>query len=267
MRNQLLVTAMAMLVGCGVGELPGPSGGPDAPNIDPNASARQVFDQRVYPILKDKCDGGNCHAESNTANGPFVAAMAGQGYEKANTARLIGDYRNNPPIFSKIQPGHNGATYDDANRAAINAWLAKEVAERGETQDLLRTWSGCMTVEDFRAATMTACGNQRTIVQNAEGSRCKTCHNVGGNRHVASDTETEFWPRLSEDRSYLSKYFTIDEANTMVIVNEVNFDDYARGKNNHELFDLNGQCLQAVRAFYELTRRHVTANTCGAPRI
>jgi hypothetical protein len=262
------------VAGClpGLEDLPG--GGeeeePDEPD-PPDATARQLFDKNVYPILNDKCSGGGCHGESAPAGNPnFLAAVATQAYDRAiKQPKLVGDFTVASPILTKIAPGHKGRTYTTGEVEKITKWLTKEVAEKGPQRDLMREWSGCMTLEDLQASNLAnATGNAYAD----DGGQCKTCHNLGEYDFVASPVVETMFQKITTDRTWLGQYFAVDSTNTKVEVNEPNFQEVGNAlpplHNTHPEFDpYLGPGMLALRDFHTRTLVRFNAKTCGAPKF
>jgi hypothetical protein len=259
-----LVLLSCLLVGC-VGNFTDLGDDGTVVTPPPGGAARQQFDQSVYPALKNKCGSSTCHAESNTTNGAFVADVATDGYTLAtNEPKLVGGFTDKAPIVSKIVGGHYAA-YSPTEAAAITQWLAKELEERGgNVVDFMAQWSGCMNRGDFQLADVpNTWANEET-----EGSgKCVQCHVNGGNNFYATDNAEAFFVAISTDRNRLAKYFTVNDAKTMVVVNEHEFELVGTPKAphaNHAPWDNNaGQNMVALRQFYDLTRMRLQQGNCG----
>lgn len=244
----------------------GPAATPDGGGPPPGATARQLFDLNVSAIL-DRCGSPACHGESNTANGPFVDDVRADRYDRVVTQpKLVAGFTTGAPILSKIAAGHYGVTYQPNEGAQITTWLAKEVEERGQTRDLLREFSGCITLEDFTSANMAAWGNNES-----EQGLCRVCHGLGEEDFIANNNNQLFFERLVPDRIWLSKYFTPDPGNTKIIIN---MDKLSASGNalpphiTHPEWDSNtGPGIIALRKLYELANARIAAKTCGAPAI
>jgi hypothetical protein len=248
-----------------------PDGNPVTPDADNQQgfTARQLFDNNVFSIISAKCNSAACHGETAPVTNPnFVDATATEAYDRATTQpKLVGDYSSAAPILTKIAAGHKGVTYSPQDIGAIGKWLQKEVDERPPQRDLIREWSGCMTLDDFQASNMAqATGNEET-----NQGRCKTCHALGEYDHVASDQQAAFFQMLTTDRTWLGQYFAVDAMNTTVLVNQVNFDEVGNGlapHTTHPRFDAqNGQGRVALRDFHARTLVHFNAKTCAPPRF
>jgi len=134
-------------------------------------------------------------------------------------------------------------------------------AQTVDTKAAFRQWSGCMTMTNFQAATMTTAWS--TLVTN-EGKQCLNCHDQGAYNFIASDDETAFFTGLSQHSYFLSMYFRVDPATKKV---EINTDSF-KGANSaagHPRFNVtSNQGLTALTTFHAAT----AANTaCEPPRM
>src|ERR1700690_369304 len=107
MRTSALAFAVTVLTAC-VGEVdsvgPGPVGQP--------GTAREAFDQDVYPIVSGMCIG--CHGTTAKVAGAdgFVDPVAATAYTTATGfTEVVGDFSPDAPILTKIAAGHQGLTY------------------------------------------------------------------------------------------------------------------------------------------------------------
>jgi len=118
MKTLSLVIALSCL-GCADGTLDrGPPPGGQA-----SATARDYFDEHVYPILMAKCAG--CHLEA-TAIDPlgFVDGNAGEAYATVMASGVAGDLSVDAPIVRL--DAHAGLGYAAAEEQVILEWLSRE---------------------------------------------------------------------------------------------------------------------------------------------
>ena len=133
MRNVLLAAMATMgLVGC-VGGINDMGTGDDTNPPPTSRTARQMFDQDVYTVLKADC--GGCHTATATPltdKTYFVGATADIGYDTATKyTALVSDFSpSDAPILTKIAAGHNNLTYTTDQLGKITTWLNQEVSER-----------------------------------------------------------------------------------------------------------------------------------------
>jgi hypothetical protein len=262
---------LSLVIGC----LPSIPEGRDQTTPAPDAAdqqgftARQLFESNVFPIISASCNGAGCHGETAPVTNPnFVDTTEAEAYDRVNgQPKIVGDYSAAAQILTKIAGGHKGVMYSAQDIENIGSWLQKEVEERPPQRDLIREWSGCMTLGDFQLSNMAqATGNEET-----NQGRCKTCHALGEYDHVASDQEAKFFEWITTERTYLGQYFTIDAANTGVVVNQINFDEVGNAlppHTEHPRFDAqNGQGRVALRDFHARTLVRFNEKTCGAARF
>jgi hypothetical protein len=248
MRNLFALIASVGLIGC-VGSVDPPSGeiDPDT-NVGPNpgmndlTEAKRLFDQTVFPTLTAKCSGGACHSE--TAQGStltrFVATDASNGWETAiNYTGLIGNFTTSAPILTRVEPGHKGVTYVQAEKDKIVAWLAKEVELRNNQPStpvkpgvetlsqaadrVMSAFAGCMTLANFQTANM---AQAWANLQSNQGP-CRVCHNNGESAFIVNTNANIAFTVISSKKMYWLQYFTVDltagAAAAKVIPNKVSF--------------------------------------------
>src|SRR5262245_13164677 len=141
MRQLLLAAAlMSGTVGC-VGGITGGDDtnvGDDGVGDDGSSgdSARTIYTRDVYPIVGSLC-GAGCHMVGTATPTPFVGSTAADAYDTVvGYNSVVGNFTTaGAPIWTKIMGTvvHNARTYDTAQQAKIQAWLAAEVEERSGT--------------------------------------------------------------------------------------------------------------------------------------
>ena len=246
-----------------------------------DATARDLFDATVYPVLHASC--GGCHT-TRTDISQFVDPDPANGYARViGYPAVVGDFvPADAALLTKLAGGHQGVLYSPDQLAAITTWLDREVAERGGVGSggggggvapalvpLINAWSGCITLGDFRSANMAqAWGNLL-----AEGQEeCRTCHATGGYGHVASDYEPMFFELLTKHSGYLLQYFApdgSDPAHPVMTVNTFSFHDVSQHVEphlEHPTFDP-ATGMVALQSLFDLARARLAANQCGAPTL
>jgi mono/diheme cytochrome c family protein len=296
MRTLLALTAILGLVGC-VGGIDAPPQGDDDGSGSGSGSGsgtvegKKLFDANVYGVIAraDMCI--TCHKNGATAGGApsssgFVGVDAATGYSTIiGFPSVHGNFAANAKILTYVtQNGHQGKTYTQDEQSKIEAWLSKELSERGTggtgqtpvTEKLLQSFSGCMTQTNFDTAQMaTACGN----LQATNNQRCKECHVSGGFAFTASDVSIEMFTRISTNRTYLQKYFMVAGAETpatakmdlnlplfmSVLGGTGAYIEHPRVNNT----PTNNQCTQAMMKFYTSTMAASTAanGNCGPSKL
>jgi hypothetical protein len=289
MRTLFALIASVGLVGC-VGDVTPPilddgSGTPDTDNPAGNdlAPAKKLYEDNVYPIMTAKCSGGACHGEGGAGGSitKFVAMDKARGWEVAtNYTALVGGYTPAAPILTKVEPGHQGATYVQAEKDKITEWLSKELELRqnapeqppgqeslGAAADrVMAAFAGCMTLENFQQTNMApAWGN----LGSNEGN-CEQCHVSGSWGFIANDQATTMFPIVSTKKMFFLQYFTVDlsggAAAAKVVPNLVSFAGVYNNQAPHQAHPRfqhpNNQGINALNAFYQRTDALVKGGTC-----
>jgi hypothetical protein len=280
-----------------------PNPDPD-PDPDPDPTEKQgkvIYDRDIHPISRDLC--GGCHnalAPSGNTSGFYDPNLATAYLTMTNVTAAVGDFTPTGSGFYaivKAPGGHQGITgwTPDQDSKILN-WLTVEINERagqppqgnpvGETpsaasERLIREWSGCMTIDDFIAAGMpNGWGNLNA--QN--NTQCRDCHATGGNFFLATDQPEFFFNGLTGatgqaiSKYLLLQYFKVDLSegveNAKVVINETSIQGVATGGPGHlehPRFNPNNQGnnrgMPVLERFYNRTMAHVTAGTCGPPRL
>jgi hypothetical protein len=292
MKKVLLAAVTAGLVGCVGGIDPGQQPGGD----DQQLTAREMFEQNVYPLLSS-C--ATCHTHGSEVGNvtgfydknPATAYDTATGY-----TAFVGDYTpQSAPILTKIAPGnHNGQMWSATEVQTITNWLNKELTERvptgpgtdpnppGETQAaamlrLKNNWSSCMTLDDFHTAQMaTQFGNMRA---NNPNNACQDCHYNGYEGFIATTDESLYFTTLSQHSAYMLQYFAYDTTggtvDTMKIkVNTGSFLAVSQNKAPHiqhpNFNATNNQGMTALQNWFMLIQAKVAAapnGSCGPTQL
>jgi hypothetical protein len=262
---------------------PGTNPGPN-PSGNNLAPAKKLFDDNVYTVLNAKCSGGSCHSE--TAQGStltrFVATDSAKGWETAvNYVGLVGSFTTAAPILTKIDAGHKGVTYVQAEKDKIVEWLAKEVELRNGQPNqppggdsistvvdrLMSQFAGCMTLANFQTANMAAAWGR---LQTNQGDQCQRCHINGESAFIANDAGANAFSVVSTKKMYWLQYFTVDlqagAAAAKVIPNQASFLGVNARKaphTTHPTFNYpNNAGATAVTNFVSLTAAEIAKGTC-----
>jgi hypothetical protein len=269
---------------------PGNGAGPDAGQTAAS-TAKPLFDQNVYPIVKAKCAG--CHSSTGPSGNVtgFVSPDAATGYVTlTGYTAVVGNFTTSAALLSKIAAGHQGQSYTADEISKITAWLEKEASDRSgapvtgadaspgsespsaATERLLKQWSGCMSLTNFNTATMAdAWGNMNTT----NNQQCENCHVNGAEGFIASRVPEPFFNTISANKYYMLQYFTVDltqgTANAKIIINTTSFDGVSKGQDPHRehprFNSTTNQGMTALQSFYDLTMARLTAGTCDPPRL
>jgi len=262
-----------VITGCmgQIGSNPPPGGDDDQP--PPDATAREIFDAEVHPILA-RCGGGACHstdATASTAMVHFYSTDASTSYTTITNARqTVGEFNSIAPILTKIDAGHQNVSYTTAERSAILDWLTAEADERSGGQPpaadpttVLEAWSGCMTQDNFDQALMAQkLGNSNA----SNGQACKNCHGNSAFGFTASPDSTQYFTAISTSMSQLLKYFSVSQG--QVVINMEALNNAGLSIADHPRFDpvtLPG--IDALQAFYTLTQQAQTQGLCGPSKL
>jgi hypothetical protein len=282
MRHLLAVVLGSLFaVGCvgAVGEEG--TGGDDG--VDPNPTAKmgqKTYIRDVHPIMS-RCSGGACHSvgASSGALGKFYEVDGAAGYAKIVVApTIIGEgaqaFASIAPILTKIQTGHQGITYSSDDTTKISGWLAIELEEHKDNtnpnptpvvnpKEVLKTFSGCLTIADFNTAQM---AQKWSTLAASNNQKCLNCHQAGGDGFIVNANADLFFKVMSENSAYMLKFFSVDTASTpaKVVVNTGSFTNAGVTIAGHPRFDpLNNQGMVALKAFYDLAAAKQAAGTCS----
>ena len=266
-----VVTALLLATGC-MGGIDNTDPTPDAGMVTPTTTARTLYKTNVHPVM-NRCTGAACHSVAGaTGTQPkFADPNADTSYTAIVAApTIVGGFNSQAGLFTKITAGHNGMVYSTAEISSINAWLAKETEERSsmapiiDPVEVMKKWSGCMTLANFQAAQMaTKFGN----LGSSDGRKCSNCHNDGGFVFIATTAEQIYFATISKHKDYLGKYFTVD-ATGKVIINMTAFTNAGVSIQTHPRFDpMVNAGMPALQTFYTSTMAASTAGTCAAPTL
>lgn len=266
-----LVTAL-VVAGC-VGDIPTDTGGggPDA-GTTTGSMARTMYKANVHAIT-NRCTGGACHSVTGAAGGGssrFSDSSADTSYDAIVRAPLtVGSFASaSAGILTKIAAGHNAITYTTGEITSITSWLDQEKTERNngtnpppvDPIEVLKKWSGCMTIANFNTAQMSQKWGSLAALNN---QKCLNCHGGGLYGFVLSDVPTTFFGAISTQKDYLLKYFTVDGTGK-VIINLASFTNAGVTLTDHPHFDpTNNLAMPALQTFYDSTLAAQTAGTCG----
>ena len=257
-----------------------PGGGDDTMDPGGGGEGKALYVANVHPIM-NRCSGGACHSSDavSAALGKFYMMDASAGYDKmTQSPTIIGSgnqaYSSIAPIITKIEAGHQAVTYSTDEKAKISTWLAKEVEERTtmtptgppppDPKEVLRTFSGCLTIEDFTAAQMT---QKWSTLAAQNNQKCLNCHQGGIAGFVVSTDPALYFQLVTEQSAQLLKYFTVDSSVTpaKVIINTGSFMNAGVTLAGHPRFDPTTNAgMTALKAWYDLA---IAKGTCGAPTI
>jgi hypothetical protein len=282
---RLLTSILFILVAGCVGDIGGENGGGGDDDDGGGGggggdkrAAKEVYKSDVHPVLA-KCSGNGCHdigATATTAVGKFYNTDPEMSYVAIVAApTIVENFVSTAKVLTHITLGHKGLTYSADDQTKITNWLAKETTERsgggGSNQPppvdpkvLLKEWSGCMSLDNFTAATMTQAWSGLAA---SNLQKCINCHNGPVAGFLIYTQAPLYFAALSENTAYLLKYFTVNNAEGKVVVNTASFKSAAMIQ-GHPYFEAeNNLGMTALKKFYESTMLRKTAGTCDPPRL
>jgi hypothetical protein len=165
---------------------------------------------------------------------------------------------------------HYGTNFLAADVDAIKGWLATELLEAdpgSEEPTTMAAWSGCMELADWDAEAV-ADGWANKEAQ-GEGP-CEACHNLGAERFIASDNSLRVFDAITTDIELMPSYFTVDALGTTVIINRVRLENVGNRLPPHQEhgdFDVDGDAMERLQRFYDLTMAREVAGLCGPPKL
>jgi hypothetical protein len=280
--RHLLAIAVGTLFAAGCVGAVGETGtGGDDTEPDPSGKmGKTIYVRDVHPAM-NKCSGGACHNADavSAALGHFYLPDGAAGYDKITTAPTIIGAGNQAfssvaPILTKIQAGHQGITYTPDEITKITNWLSTETTEHmGSTpttpsvdpKQVLRDFSGCLTIADFNTAQM---AQKWSALAASNNQKCLNCHQGGGDGFIVNADANLMFKIMSEQSAYMLKFFAVDTSATpaKVVVNTGSFMNAGQTIVGHPRFDpTNNQGMIALKAFYDLANAKVGA--CGPPTL
>lgn len=273
-----VLAAMLLATGCvgTVEDIDPIEPGMDAGTNPTAKEGKNVYIRDVHPVLIQKCATAACHAQAGaTGMYGFAIPDASSSYTQVTTLpTLVGTYTAaTAGLITKVDAGHNNATYTAAERTKITAWFAQEVADRNDDPTVpppvdpiekLRAWTGCMNIANFAASNMTTAWSQL----GADNSQsCLGCHNGGLESFLISSDEAIFFKGISEQKDFLLKYFTVDSLGK-VIINMGSMNSAGVTLPGHPRFNPTTNAgMLALTEFYDLTLAAETAGTCLTPTL
>jgi hypothetical protein len=241
-------------LGC-VGDL-SPNAGGDDDNTGSGSSnvARQIFDQKVYSIVKNKCSG--CHLSTGPVGNVtgFVSPTVDNAHETIVGYQAVrGNFTTaTAGVLLKIQAagGHHGVSvYTTDEVSKITEWLDAEVANQmggsgttttgGETPAaatarVMGAWSACMDKTLFDQAQMSQAWGNMTASNN---QRCEGCHATGAEGFMATTDSQFMFDTISSNKYYMLQYFSVsgldNPATAKMVINQTSFMGVSQGQDPH----------------------------------
>jgi hypothetical protein len=302
MSSRLLFVALLFAGGCVGGITDG--GGDDQTTDDgnpppppPGTTAREMFDDDVFPILNAKCKA--CHGQVGFLSTPFVADSAALGYDTVvGYDSVVGTFTDAAPILTKVTVGPHqggGVAYGGTEQNKIVAWLAQEVAERqiggggdpppgtetpgASTTRLVNQFAGCLTLDDFTGVNF----GPRLANKGSNQGQCQQCHWSGAYGYFVNDDNATVYDVLTTNKYYLLAYYAADvtpplPADRKMMPNFMNYDRVCRRVPPHTehpqcqapdpgppMGPGNDDAYQALVELYDIVQARILAGTCGPP--
>jgi hypothetical protein len=257
---------------------------------DPRGAAIAFFNANVQPILQAKCSTVDaCHGGTSVSPIKFCPPVAANYHSVVTSyaAQLTGyNVKENAPLIQYVVPGpHSGVTYTAAEITKIGDWLDMELAANADpmnpnpnptgpgpgqvSEQLIQEWSGCMDLNDW---------NQTGVAQawagkgSGEGP-CIRCHINGQASFIATDESERMFNVVASNRYFMQSYFSPDVTDLANAAMKVNRPGLERPGINafphteHPSYNVEGEALDKLIEFYNLTMARKVAGTCGLPRI
>ena len=121
-----------------------------------------------------------------------------------------------------------------------------------------------MSLANFATARMAATWG--TMAANT-GQACHDCHGNGESGMIITPTEALYFKTITEQKSYLLKYFSVDSVAGKVIINMTSF-THANTVAGHPGFNPTTNAgMTALKTFYDATIARKLANTCDPSRL
>jgi hypothetical protein len=101
------------------------------PGKQPSLTARQMFEQDVFPVLSKDCS--DCHVSATPSTLNFMTTDAATTYPTVIADHgLVGDFTPKTAPILQVQSisGHQPMRYTADEAAKITAWLEQEITER-----------------------------------------------------------------------------------------------------------------------------------------
>ena len=250
------------------------AGTPEEENpLDTDAdTAKALFESNVRAAVSATCSpGGACHSAQTPA---FVAADPLNAYDliTQNAALLFPNYLSTGAkiLENGNGGGHYGASFATGDVSAIEAWLAQEKLDEeaagGATPvSALAEWSGCMSLADWEAEGVADAWADKNAGNQGD---CDTCHNLGADGFMASNQDGRVFEYITKYPAFMPSYFTLDATGTNVVINRARLESVGTQQaphENHGNFDVDGDAMERLQRFYNLTMQRKLAGQCGPP--
>mgnify|MGYP003572193184 CR=1 FL=1 len=244
------------------------------PEPEDVGTAQALFDANVRPIVGATCDpGGACHSSQDPA---FVTASLTESYNTINIHkdRLYTGFNaaTSRLLINGTGGGHYGATYSANDIAAIEGWLAQEKLDAdagggGQTVSALAEWSGCMNLDDWNNENVANLWADKDADNQGD---CDACHNLGADGFMASNQSLRVFENITTKPAFMPSYFTVSADGTNVVINRARLEGVGNQLAPHEAhgaFQVDGEAMEALQRFYDLTVSRKLAGQCEPPRF
>jgi hypothetical protein len=289
MRNQTFLAAavtLAMtLVAC-VGGIDSPTPGDDDDD-DPTQTARQQFDQKIFPLMT-QCEGCHVGPETSPTNMWLGATLKDKdGYYAAmeNDRAIVGNFV--PESATVLSKGlHEGPAWSTQDAATITAWLLAEQMARGvdtnpvppadastTARGAMMQWAQCLSVSEAEFESTQA---YRVAQMNTENGRCDGCHNDGAGGVIMRPQaqKADMLLHWQEEVFVIGAFSPQIQTGTTpatykMIAAEAKYCAKGQEKENnlgtHPSFNCDQTGLQNLKDFVTAVQTKLTAGQCGTP--
>jgi len=227
-------------------------------------AGQATYASRVAPMMRGQC--ASCHEAAGPGPAFLGAGGAGDDYTALRSnGRVLGGFEPASALVLTKGP-HAGATWwNDDQKVAITDWMAKEregLAGGGDTSDLMATWAGCMTIDNWNDSKMALWANKQTDVE----ATCGGCHSSGEYGFFASPTSQTMFDQ-QRTASGIGSFFQVGvgSAGPEVVAAFDKLRGKCSGANLHPGCAVDDQYVEYLRRYYELTRTTMEAGLCDAP--
>jgi mono/diheme cytochrome c family protein len=294
MRNQMLAAvAMALLAACVGGIDTSNNGNGDDDTPAPGASARQIFDSQVAPLLSAKC--ATCHVGPETSATDMFLGPDGPSsfYTTLSADRAIVGNFNPDSATILLKGAHEGPPWTTDEKTKITTWLQAELTARGTTdpgpvtgnpgataRGAEMAFAGCMTAAASLTDYTTLKPYQVANLQTGQG-RCNSCHSPGGAGGqwlgtTPNNTYTDMFAKWQEEVFFTGVFQAQIQPDNTYKISSADLKICNKGKEkanslgNHPPFDCqqnNGVALAALKSFATAVQGRVDAHdaTCATP--
>jgi hypothetical protein len=226
-------------------------------------AGQATYAARVSSMMRSQC--ASCHEAAGAGPAFLGGGGAGDDYTALRSnARVLGGFEPASALVLTKGP-HAGSTWwSAAQQAAIADWFEqeREGVQGGDTGDLMATWAGCMTIENWNDSKMALWAAKQTD----QGNTCGGCHPSGEYGFHASPTSQTMFDQ-QRTAAGIASFFQVGAgaAGPEVVVSVDKLRNKCSGGNLHPGCAVDDQYVDYLRRFHELTRATLAAGLCDEP--